>query len=75
MNTASKQLARQRLRRLVAQIERDAALAPETVTAGLALFDYDGDGYIDIYFLNGAPMQGTKVDVPPRNSLYRNEGG
>jgi hypothetical protein len=47
----------------------------ETVTAGLALFDYDGDGDIDIYFLNGAPLRGTKVDVPPGNALYRNEGG
>jgi hypothetical protein len=47
----------------------------ETVTAGLALFDYDGDGDVDIYFLNGAPLKGTKVDVPPRNALYRNDGG
>jgi hypothetical protein len=47
----------------------------ETVTAGLALFDFDGDGYIDVYFLNGAPLRGTEVDVPPTNALYRNEGG
>ena len=46
----------------------------ETVSAGLALFDYDGDGDIDIYFLNGAPLKGTKVDVAPKNALYRNEG-
>jgi len=46
----------------------------ETVTAGLALFDYDGDGRIDVYFLNGAPLSGTEVDLPPRNALYRNEG-
>jgi len=46
----------------------------ETVTAGLALFDYDGDGLIDIFFLNGAPLRGVEADVPPRNSLYRNEG-
>jgi hypothetical protein len=46
----------------------------ETVTAGLALFDYDGDGLIDIYFLNGAPLPGTKVDAPPKDALYRNEG-
>jgi len=46
----------------------------ETVTAGLALFDYDNDGDVDIYFLNGAPLKGTKVKVAPRNALYRNEG-
>jgi len=46
----------------------------ETVTAGLALFDYDSDGLIDIYFLNGAPLKGTKVSTPPRNALYRNLG-
>lgn len=47
----------------------------ETVSAGLALFDYDRDGDLDIYFLNGAPLRGTKVDVLPRNALYRNDGG
>ena len=46
----------------------------ETVTAGLATFDYDGDGLIDIYFVNGAPLKGTDVDVLPRNALYRNLG-
>jgi len=46
----------------------------ETVSAGLALFDYDGDGDEDIYFLNGAPLLGTQVDVPPQNALYRNDG-
>lgn len=47
----------------------------ETVSAGLALFDYDGDGDIDIYFLNGAPLRGATVKVPPKNALYRNDGG
>ncbi len=46
----------------------------EFVVAGLALFDYDGDGLIDIYLLNGAPLKGTVVDTPPRNALYRNNG-
>ncbi len=47
----------------------------ETVTSGLALFDYDGDGLIDIYFPNGAPLPGTQVAKPPRHALYRNLGG
>ncbi|MCH8215684.1 MAG: VCBS repeat-containing protein [Planctomycetes bacterium] len=46
----------------------------ETVSAGLALLDYDNDGDMDIYFLNGAPLKGTKVDSKPRNRLYRNDG-
>lgn len=46
----------------------------ETVSAGLALFDYDQDGLIDIYFLNGAPLQGTRNATAPRNALYRNLG-
>jgi hypothetical protein len=47
----------------------------ETVSAGLALFDFDGDGDVDIYFLNGAPLKGSQIDVAPRNALYRNDGG
>ncbi len=46
----------------------------ETVTAGLATFDYDNDGHMDIYFLNGAPLPGTRTDGVTRNCLYRNDG-
>ena len=46
----------------------------ESVVAGLALFDYDGDGWIDIYFTNGAALRGTVIDPPPRDALYRNNG-
>lgn len=46
----------------------------ESVSCGLALLDYDNDGDIDIYFLNGAPLGGARMDPPPRNYLYRNEG-
>ena len=46
----------------------------ETVAGGLALFDYDNDGDVDIYFLNGAPLKGAKFDASPKNALYRNEG-
>ena len=46
----------------------------ETVSAGLALFDYDGDGDQDIYFLNGRPLEGAEAVPPPHNALYRNDG-
>lgn len=45
----------------------------ETVASGLALFDYNGDGKTDIYFLNGQPLPGSKAPAA-RNALYRNEG-
>lgn len=47
----------------------------ETVSTGLATLDYDGDGRIDIYFPNGAPLPGAKADRPPRHALYKNLGG
>ena len=46
----------------------------ESVSAGLALFDFDRDGDIDIYFLNGAPLRGTAADAAATNRLYRNDG-
>ncbi|WP_162006717.1 CRTAC1 family protein [Roseimaritima sediminicola] len=46
----------------------------ESMTAGVALFDFDQDGDLDIYFLNGAPLKGTDVERAPTNALYRNDG-
>jgi enediyne biosynthesis protein E4 len=46
---------------------------PESLGAGVALFDYDGDGYLDIYFVNGAAMPSLSKDGPQfRNRLYHN---
>ena len=47
---------------------------PETMSAGVATFDFDGDGLIDIYFPNGAALPGVAYDSPPRHALYRNLG-
>jgi hypothetical protein len=47
----------------------------EQMSAGIATFDYDGDGLIDVYFPNGAPLPGAKADKPPRHALYKNLGG
>lgn len=46
----------------------------EPMSAGLLLFDYDNDGLIDIYFLNGAPLPGYQGPPAPTNCLYRNLG-
>lgn len=48
---------------------------PETVSAGLATFDYNGDGRIDIFFLNGTPLGTAPADPTGTCRLYRNEGG
>ncbi len=47
----------------------------EAMTGGMATFDYDGDGLVDLYFLSGAPLRGTETPAqPPCNALYRNLG-
>ena len=46
----------------------------ESVASGLATFDYDGDGNIDILFLNGSSMNEKSDTRVSRNALYRNKG-
>ena len=48
---------------------------PETMPGGIALFDYDGDGLLDIYLVNGAEMP-SLVKTGPKysNRLFRNNG-
>lgn len=46
----------------------------ETVASGMATFDYDCDGLVDIYFLNGAPLCEAEPTTAPKNRLYHNLG-
>ena len=48
----------------------------EAPSGAVALFDYDGDGLLDIYLLNGSTMLALEgKEKPPRAALYRNPGG
>jgi len=42
--------------------------------SGAALFDYDEDGDLDLYLVNGSTLDGTRVLPGQANHLYRNEG-
>jgi enediyne biosynthesis protein E4 len=47
----------------------------ETMVAGVALFDYDGDGYLDIYLVNGAEIPSLEKTSPAYwNRLFHNNG-
>ncbi len=61
-------------------LEKDYIL--EVNGSGVALFDYDNDGDLDIYFVNGSSMPaallgkaGPLARPPARGRLYRNDGG
>jgi hypothetical protein len=45
---------------------------PETMGAGVAVFDYDGDDWPDLYFVNGAPAASAPASGAPSGVLYRN---
>lgn len=49
--------------------------APETMAGGVAVFDYNNDGKLDIFFVNGANVHTLKKDSPKYwNRLFENDG-
>jgi hypothetical protein len=47
---------------------------PESMGSGAAWLDADGDGNLDLYIVNGAPLPGFESATMPTNALYRNRG-
>jgi enediyne biosynthesis protein E4 len=55
---------------------------PESMGGGVAMFDYNNDGYLDLFFVNGAQIQDPmprgalpdKSNLRYWNRLYRNNG-
>jgi len=48
---------------------------PESKGGGLAVLDYDGDAWMDIFLVSGATFEDLKhapALIPPRNKLFRN---
>jgi hypothetical protein len=46
----------------------------ETTGTGVAAFDYDSDGWVDVFLVNGTTLEGFPKGQEPTNHLYRNRG-
>jgi hypothetical protein len=55
--------------------EREKRFIVSSLGTGAALFDYDQDGDLDLYVVNGAPIVGVEMKEGPGSRLYRNQGG
>ncbi|MCC7154044.1 MAG: CRTAC1 family protein [Bryobacterales bacterium] len=55
--------------------ETSRRYAPETMAGGIAVFDYDNDGDLDIFFTNGADILTLRKNGPKySNRLFANDG-
>jgi hypothetical protein len=46
----------------------------ESMSGGVALFDYDNDGYLDIYFVNSLTVDLVTSHQKTKSALYHNNG-
>ena len=47
---------------------------PESMSGGVCLLDFDRDGLLDVYFVQGGQLVGERQALDT-NRLYRNQGG
>ena len=47
---------------------------PEIMGAGVAFLDYDGDGFQDVFVVNGSSLPGPDAAKDPTSRLFRNRG-
>jgi enediyne biosynthesis protein E4 len=52
----------------------DLRQLPETMSGGVAVFDFDGDGWFDIYVVQGGPFPPREGKQPFGDRLFRNRG-
>ncbi len=44
----------------------------DSLCGGVAVLDYDGDGWMDLFLLNGSTLEGLRTGQHPASKLYRN---
>ncbi len=47
---------------------------PETMSGGVGLLDYDGDGWLDVYCVQGGPLLPGRGQTSPGDRLFHNRG-